>query len=80
MGLLNDFSPNGVTIDLTSTDYAPASAFGIYVGTAGNVKLDTLEGSTLTVPVQAGAVLPWAASRIYKTGTTATGLFTVKLP
>ena len=82
MGLLNDFSPSAVAIDLSATDYVNPNGhlFGVYVGTAGTVVIDTVESSSITVKAQAGQVLPWAVRKVYKTGTTATDLLTVKLP
>ena len=48
---------------------------GIYVGGAGDVKVTTVGGSTVTfAAVPAGGVLPVRAVRIFATGTTATNL------
>jgi hypothetical protein len=81
MGLLNDFSPGGTSISLAS-DSTHSPPVGVYVGTSGNVKVDTIEGNTLTVPSVAGGTLPWAVKKVYSTanGTTASNLFTIKLP
>ena len=55
---------------------------GRRVGVAGDVKLDTIETTNLTVKAQAGQVLPWAVRKVYSSanGTTATDLVTIKLP
>jgi hypothetical protein len=83
MGLLNDFSPGGSTVNL-SADSIYAAPVAVMAAGSGNVKVDTLEGDTLTVPVQAGQTLPWSIRKIYSTanGTTVTqgNLFTVRLP
>lgn len=45
----------------------------IYVGSTGNVKVDFVDGSTVTFSsVSAGTLLPIRVNRIYSTGTTAT--------
>ena len=67
-----------VTVDLSSTDFTTSNPSGlaVYVGGSGNVKVDTISGSTgitFTTPV-VGQILPVLVSKIYKTGTTATGL------
>ena len=84
MSLLNHFAAGGVSIDLSSTDYAPtagssATPFAVYVGGAGDVKIDTIEGDAITVTAVAGATLPWAAKKVYRTGTTATALHSLRL-
>lgn len=57
-----------------STTYAPSSIRGIYVGGAGDVKVDIGPGSQgvtfKAVPV--GTILPICATKVYATGTTAT--------
>ena len=48
---------------------------GIYVGGAGDIKLVTVGGETVTfMAVPAGSILPVRAARIWSTGTTATNL------
>ena len=48
---------------------------GVYVGASGNVKVDLLGGSTVTFSgLAAGVVHPLRVTRIYATGTTATGI------
>jgi hypothetical protein len=50
---------------------------GIYVGVAGNIAvIMSGNGGPVTIPVQPG-LQPLAVSRIYSTGTTATGLVAV---
>jgi hypothetical protein len=47
----------------------------LYVGGAGNLKIDTVGGSTVTfVSVPAGTVLPVRAKKVHATGTTATNI------
>lgn len=62
----------------TFDDVMPNQAF-LYVGGAGNVKVTTQGGSTLTftnVPAGTflGGKIPIAIKQVWKTGTTATGL------
>ncbi|MDB4350214.1 hypothetical protein OAA38_00215 [bacterium] len=57
-----------------STDLAKSTR-SIYVGGSGNIKLTTIDGSTVTFnSAIAGSILPIRAKRIFSTGTTATNL------
>lgn len=48
---------------------------GIYVGGAGNIKLETADGSTVTfASCAAGSILPVVAKFVFSTDTTATAL------
>ena len=78
---LNDFSNGGIAIDpIANGDYTVVSTpVGLYVGGAGAIKIDTLENTGVTVQAIAGSVLPWAVRKVYQTGTTATGIVTIKL-
>lgn len=63
-------------VDLSSVDAdytAPKTPTGIYVGGAGNVKVDMQGGGTVTFTAPpVGSTLAVAVTKIYKTGTTAT--------
>ncbi len=50
---------------------APCRAF--WVGTAGDVMVTTLKGSTLTIPNAAG-LIPLGVTRIHATGTAGAGI------
>lgn len=57
-----------------SADLTPY-ATKLYVGGAGNVKVTTLAGTTLTFTgVPAGTVLPVTVKRVFNTGTTASSI------
>lgn len=57
-----------------STDLAQSTR-GIYVGATGDLKVDTVGGSTITfVGLAAGIIHPIRAKRVYSTGTTATSI------
>lgn len=57
-----------------STDLTNVSR-SLYVGGAGNVKVDMADVGTVTFTgVPAGAILPIRVSRVYSTGTTATSI------
>jgi hypothetical protein len=79
--VLNDFSNGGQAIDpIANGDYVPVgNPVGLYVGAAGAVKIDTIESTGVVVQAIAGAVLPWAVRKVWQTGTTATGLVTIRL-
>jgi hypothetical protein len=62
---------------VTPNDSADLSfvARALYVGGAGNIKIDTPNGDTVTLyGATAGSVLPVRANRVYSTGTTATNI------
>lgn len=56
-----------------STELAVLPRF-LIIGTAGNVSLVNADGQSVTIPVQAGQVLPLRPSKVNATGTTATGI------
>lgn len=48
---------------------------GLYIGGAGNIKVDTAAGTTVTLNnAAAGSVLPIRVKKVYATGTTATNI------
>ena len=56
-----------------SADIRPTR--GLFVGAAGNIKVDMALGTTLTFTgVQAGSILPIQVKRVYSTDTTATDI------
>lgn len=58
---------------VTPSDTTTFEPSVIYVGSAGNVKVDTAQGTTVTfVGVQAGGVIPVRVRRVWSAGTTAT--------
>jgi hypothetical protein len=73
-----DISTEGDAFDLTPSDvtiYGGRGLTSIYVGTAGDVKIETLAGSTPTYKnVPAGTRILRACSKVFATGTTATDL------
>lgn len=66
------------TADLSSTDAIPSRSGkcrGIWVDVAGAVKADFADGTTDTLAnVAAGLWHPMAITKVYKSGTTATGV------
>lgn len=63
--------------DISTTDAAPTGGVcrGIYIEVAGTVKADFADGSTDTLAnVAAGMWHAMAVTKIYKVGTTATGI------
>jgi len=62
---------------VTPSDSVPLMEMtrGIYVGAAGDLKVDMVNGGTVTfVGLAAGIVHPICAVLVYSTGTTATGV------
>lgn len=70
----NDVAQQGELVTPDDNGFL-SETFGIYIGGAGNLKVDMMRGGTITfVGLVAGSVLPIQVSRIYSTGTTATNL------
>lgn len=75
--MINNSNPAMDGIAITPNDGADLAqeVRAIYCGVAGDIKIDTPEGTALTfVGVQAGSVLPIHADKVYATGTDATNL------
>ena len=60
-------------IDVSSIDYSDALGFGVFVGTSGNLKIKTMGGNTVTLPVEAG-FQPIRVVTVFSSGTTASNL------
>jgi hypothetical protein len=58
-------------------DDLPFVARGLYIGTAGNLVVDTVDGSNLTF-VSASGFIPGHIRKIYTSGTTATNIIALK--
>lgn len=70
-------SPAERAFAITGNDSTDLTVYprAIYVGGAGNVKVTTLGGDTVTFNgALAGTILPVRAVRVFSTGTTATNL------
>lgn len=57
----------------SDTEDLPISTRAILVGTAGDLKVDMINGDTVTLPVYAG-IVDVAIKRVYVTGTTASNV------
>ena len=70
-------SPAERAFAITGNDSTDLTVYprAIYVGGAGNVKVTTLGGDTVTLNgAVAGSILPVRVVRVFSTGTTATNL------
>jgi hypothetical protein len=70
-------SPAGDGAPVTPSDTVdlPSPSRRLWIGGAGNVKINTLAGNPLTYTgVAAGTYLQMRASRVFATGTTATNI------
>lgn len=66
---------NAAAVTTSDSTDLPTSSKRLWVGGAGNVKVNTVGGSTVTyTAVPAGAYLNVRASRVFATGTTATNI------
>lgn len=75
-GNLSGFARSMVSITPDdATDLANVLIGIICKGTAGNVKITTVAGDTVTVPISADEILPVGITRVWSTDTTATTLW-----
>ena len=71
---------NAATIDISSVDYTQSGApFVVWCGGAGAVKIDTINGDTVTIAavpagVRVGGDAGIVCTKVYKTGTAATSM------
>lgn len=69
---------HAVAITPHNTNNLAHTTRGVYVGVAGDLKVDMIGGETVTfVGLAAGIIHPIAANRIYSTGTTCTSILSV---
>ena len=65
----------GEAVTLSSDYTATHRCRGILVGVAGNVEIDTVDGTTsLVVYLAAGVIHPIAVTKVHMSGTAATGI------
>jgi hypothetical protein len=57
--------------DITPNDTGTHNYNALVAGTAGNVKVDFVDGTTATVSLAAGIPANYKVTRVYSTGTTA---------
>jgi hypothetical protein len=65
-------SQNQVAVTPSDSTDLPDVTRAIYVSTGGTLKYTPVNGSALTITVYDGQLLPFAVSRVWATGTTAT--------
>lgn len=68
---------NGETVDISSQDHTVTQGYTVmlYVGTGGTVKVKMIDATDLTFTnVISGTFLPLCVTKIYRTGTTASGM------
>ena len=70
---------DGELVDISSTDATVPNGSALFIGTGGNVKVDLESGSTLTFyNVFDGTFLPISVKKVYKTGTTASNILSLR--
>jgi hypothetical protein len=72
-------SPAAHAFAVTTSDSSDLStaARALYVGTGGDIKVTTIGGETVTFTSVAAGFFPIRVSRVFATGTTATGIIAV---
>jgi hypothetical protein len=63
----------GVAVTPSDSTVLPMTR-ALYVGTAGNVRVDDINDTVTYTNVQAGSILPVQVSRVRATGTTASNI------
>jgi hypothetical protein len=61
----------------SNTAYLPFIAGGLYVGTPGDLKVETVDGSVLTF-VSASGFIPGIVTKVFLTGTSAQNIIALK--
>lgn len=65
----------GAEIDVSAVDYTPTKQVRwLMARVGGQVKVDTVDGSTITLTLQSGGLIGVLVAKVYSTGTTASGL------
>lgn len=79
----NNFGTNTISspitgaeaVDLSTTDYTTTTPTRfVYVGTTGDLKVTLADGDTVTYPSFPAPGRPIQVTKIFKTGTTASGI------
>lgn len=69
---------NAAGVTPSDSSDLPKTAFGLYVGQTGDVKITTLQGLVVTFEqLASGVIHPIAARRVWASGTSATGIVAV---
>lgn len=67
--------PSGlIAVNPDDAQDLPQASRGINVAQSGDVRITAVDGTTATVAISAGIIFPIRASRVWATGTTATGI------
>ncbi len=71
----NPQDPAREYLSITASDTGNILFRGLYVGASGDVKINDEAGTTITfTALAAGVIHPIGGTRVYATGTTATGI------
>lgn len=77
--MINDLATGAVAITPSNGADLPTAALGIYVGVAGDVKVDMVNGNEgIVFKAAPVGILRVHAKKVYATGTTATNLVALK--
>lgn len=74
-GIPTDFIP---VIPADDIDNVGSECIGLYVTTAGKIRLKTFTGDIRTIPIAAQTPLLILCYRVFNTGTTAKGIFAMR--
>ncbi len=67
----------GLATTGSNSEYLPFTAGGVYIGTTGDLKVETADGSVLTF-VSASGFIPGVITKIFLTGTSAQNIIALK--
>lgn len=74
---LSDPGTGGEAVDISSTDHTLTKTGLIYIGTSGDIKVDTHAGTALTFPNHPVGYLLMFVTKVYKTGTAASNMVAI---
>lgn len=78
--MATDTSPirAGEAVTPSNTEELPQAVRALYVGTGGDLAIETVDGSDLTfIAVTAGSIYPFKAKKVKATGTTASDIVAI---
>lgn len=72
---LSDPAQDAFLVTPADSDFASgAVAVALLIGTGGNVRVTTVNGTDIVIPVTSGFLLPLSVTRVWSTNTTASNI------
>jgi hypothetical protein len=75
----NDLASGGFAVTPSDAANLASTAYGVYIGGAGDLKVTTIDGDTITFSgLAVGQFVPVIVVKIFATGTTATNILALR--